>query len=68
MTHKERKNASKEAKKKPIKKLKPSDLGVDLAARIEVLKVTEPPTRAGGVKVESVDEMIEKLKAAGVLS
>jgi electron transfer flavoprotein beta subunit len=39
------------AKKKPIEKLKPEDLGVDLTPVLEVLKVTEPPTRNGGQKV-----------------
>lgn len=41
------------AKKKPIEKLTPSDLGVDLTPRIEVLKVTEPPKRVGGTKVRA---------------
>ena len=39
------------AKKKPIEKLSPSDLGVDLTPILETLKVTEPPKRTGGVKV-----------------
>ena len=39
------------AKKKPIEKLTPSDLGVDLTPRIETLKVSEPPKRVGGGKV-----------------
>lgn len=39
------------AKKKPIEKLAPSDLQVDLTPRLETLKVTEPPKRQGGVKV-----------------
>ncbi|KAH8085956.1 hypothetical protein BXZ70DRAFT_1002274 [Cristinia sonorae] len=54
------------AKKKPIEKLSPSDLGIDLTPRIETLKVTEPPKRVGGGKVESVDELIAKLKEAGI--
>ena len=37
-------------------------LGVDPAPRLKVLKVTEPPERQGGVKVGSVDELVEKLK------
>ncbi|VDB91758.1 unnamed protein product [Peniophora sp. CBMAI 1063] len=53
------------AKKKPIEKLSPSDLGVDLTPILETLKVTEPPKRTGGVKVESVDELVSKLKDAG---
>ena len=39
------------AKKKPIEKLSPSDLQVDLTPRLETLKVAEPPKRQGGVKV-----------------
>ena len=39
------------AKKKPIEKLSPSDLGVDLTPILETLKVAEPPKRTGGVKV-----------------
>ena len=39
------------AKKKPIEKLQPSDLGVDLTPSIETVKVSEPPKRVGGTKV-----------------
>lgn len=39
------------AKKKPIEKLTPADLGVDLAPVLETIKVTEPPKRVGGAKV-----------------
>lgn len=41
------------AKKKPIEKLKPEDLGVDLTPILETLKVTEPPARKGGQKVRA---------------
>ena len=50
------------AKKKPIETLTPEDLGVDVAPRLTVVKVTEPPARAAGVKVASVAELVEKLK------
>ena len=50
------------ARKKPLEKLSPAELGVDPAPRLKVLKVTEPPERQGGVKVGSVDELVEKLK------
>ena len=50
-----------------MKKMTAKDLGVDLAPRLETLKVTEPPKRSGGIKVESVDEMISKFKEAGVI-
>jgi len=53
------------AKKKPVTKMSPADLNVSLEPQIETLKVTEPPKRVGGAKVESVDELVEKLKAAG---
>ena len=56
------------AKKKPLDVKKPADLGVDLAARLKVLKTTEPSGRKAGVKVKTVGELIEKLKSeAGVL-
>lgn len=56
------------AKRKPIDAKTPDDYGVDLKARLEVLKVAEPPKRKGGVKVESVSELVSKLKnEAGVL-
>ncbi len=56
------------AKRKPIDAKTPEDFGVDIAPRLEVLKVTEPPKREAGVKVESVSELVEKLKnEAGVL-
>jgi len=73
------------AKKKPIEKFQPSDLGVDVTPILETLKVTEPPKRVGGtkvsisshldwgimslnhaLKVESVGELVAKLKAAGI--
>ena len=50
------------AKKKPLDVLSADDLGVEFTPRLEILKVTEPPVRQGGGKVESVDELIEKLK------
>ena len=41
------------AKKKPIEKLTPADLGVDLAPLLETITVREPPKRVGGGKVGS---------------
>lgn len=52
------------AKKKPLEKLKVSDLGVEITKRLETLKVEEPPVREAGVKVMSVVELVEKLKEA----
>jgi electron transfer flavoprotein beta subunit len=56
------------AKRKPIDTKAPADYGVDTAPRLEVLKVTEPPKREAGIKVESVAELVAKLKdEAGVI-
>jgi len=53
------------AKKKPVEKLKPEDISVDLNPVLETLKVTEPPTRKGGQKVADVSELYSKLQEAG---
>ena len=50
------------AKKKPIEEKSTAELGVDAEPRLKTLKVEEPPARAGGVKVSSVSELVEKLK------
>ena len=50
------------AKKKPIDTMSPSDLGVDTAPRLTTLNVTEPAGREAGVIVDSVADLIEKLK------
>src|SRR5436305_12049466 len=56
------------AKKKPLETLAPDALGVDVAPRLKVLKVEEPPKRKAGIKVKTVAELIEKLKnEAGVI-
>ena len=56
------------AKKKPLSKLSPdADLGVDISPRLKVLSVEEPPVREAGSIVEDVDELITKLKGAGVV-
>ncbi len=58
-----------QAKKKPIETVKSSDLGVDLAPRLKLLQVAEPPARAPGIKVSSVAELVQKLRdEAKVLS
>jgi electron transfer flavoprotein beta subunit len=49
------------AKKKPLDRFTPEDLGVDLSPRLRVLGVTEPPRRSGGVKLGSVAELVDKL-------
>ncbi len=55
------------AKKKEIAMKTPADYGVDVAARLKVLKVTEPPKRSAGVKVADAAELVAKLKSEGVL-
>jgi electron transfer flavoprotein beta subunit len=56
------------AKKKPLDVKELASLGVDTAPRLKVVKVTEPPKRAGGIKVESAADLVMKLKnEAGVL-
>ncbi|RZN11100.1 electron transfer flavoprotein subunit beta [Bradyrhizobium genosp. SA-3] len=56
------------AKKKPIADKTVADYGVDVAARLEILKTTEPAGRKAGVKVKDVAELVSKLKnEAGVL-
>ena len=55
------------AKSKPLATMTPDELGVDVSRRIETLKVAEPPKRQAGDKVGSVDELVGKLKALGVV-
>ncbi len=56
------------AKKKPIDIKSAADYGVDVAPRLKSIKVSEPPKRAGGIKVETVADLVAKLKTeAGVL-
>ena len=50
------------AKKKPIEQISAGDLGVDVKSRIEQIKVEEPPKRKAGIKVASVEELVQKLK------
>jgi electron transfer flavoprotein beta subunit len=50
------------AKRKPIDVLSPEELGVDIAPRLKLLKVEEPPRRQSGVKVASVAELVDKLR------
>ncbi|KAK9886671.1 hypothetical protein WA026_017588 [Henosepilachna vigintioctopunctata] len=53
------------AKKKPLTKLTPKDLGVDTSPRIQILKVEDPPVRQAGTIVPDVDTLIVKLKEQG---
>ena len=56
------------AKKKELTVKAVADYGVDIGGHLKVLKVTEPPKRTAGVKVETAAELVSKLKTeAGVL-
>lgn len=56
------------AKRKPLDTKEPADYGVDIAPRLTTLKVEEPAGRTAGIKVESVEELVAKLRdEAGVL-
>jgi electron transfer flavoprotein beta subunit len=50
------------AKKKPLETVTPGDLGVDVAARLKTLKVSEPAKRTAGVVLKSVEELVSKLR------
>lgn len=50
------------ARKKPIKTMKPEELGVETAPRVVIEAVNEPAERQGGSKVEDVDTLIDKLR------
>ena len=55
------------AKSKPLAQKSPADYGVDTTPRLAVLKVAEPPKRPAGIKVGSVDELIDKIRETGVI-
>ena len=50
------------AKQKPVDVKTPESLGVEVTSTSEVLKVEPPSVRQAGIKVENVDQLIEKLK------
>jgi len=50
------------AKKKPIDEKQASELGVDIAPRLTVVNVSEPPKREAGIVVEDVSQLVDKLK------
>ena len=56
------------AKKKPMAKKDVKTFNLDVGARLEVLKMAEPPHRKAGVKVTSIDQLVNKLKEVGALS
>ena len=50
------------AKKKELNVIAVGDTGVDVSSRTETLSVELPPTREAGIMVETVDELMDKLK------
>jgi electron transfer flavoprotein beta subunit len=55
------------ARSKPLAKTTAAELGVDLTPRLKTLRVEEPPGRAAGVMVSSVEELVARLRSAEVL-
>jgi len=55
------------AKKKPMDEKTPADYGVEVGNRLEIVKTVEPAERAAGIKVDSVDALVAKLKEAGAV-
>jgi electron transfer flavoprotein beta subunit len=50
------------AKKKPLETLSPADLGVDVQSHVTLVGVKPPAERSAGIKVESVEQLVDKLK------
>lgn len=50
------------AKKKPIDTTTPADLGVDISSKLQTLSIAAPAERSAGIIVESVEELVNKLK------
>lgn len=50
------------AKKKQVDEHTPESLGIDFTPRTKTLKVSDPPERSGGIKVENIEQLIDKLK------
>ena len=55
------------AKSKKLDTKTPADYGVDTTPRLKTTHVAEPPVREAGIKVESVDELVGKLKEMGAV-
>lgn len=53
------------AKKKKIEVIKAGDLGVDLTSKLSVVSVEDPPQRVAGVKVETTEDLVAKLREIG---
>ena len=55
------------AKKKPLEMNSAEDFGIDTSPRLSVVKTGEPEARAAGIKVDSIDELVGKLKEVGAV-
>jgi electron transfer flavoprotein beta subunit len=55
------------AKSKPLAQKSPGDYGVDITPRLTTLNVHEPSKREAGIRVASVDELIDRLRTIGVV-
>ncbi|MGN7871196.1 electron transfer flavoprotein subunit beta/FixA family protein, partial [Paracoccus sp. 22332] len=55
------------AKKKPLEEKTAADYGVDVSPRLEIVSTREPEGRKAGIRVGSADELVSKLKEAGVI-
>ena len=50
------------AKKKPLETVSPADLGVDIQSHVTLVGVKPPAERSAGIKVESVEQLVDKLR------
>jgi len=55
------------AKKKPIAKFTPEQLGIDITQKLELVSVEEPASRSAGIKVETPADLVNHLKKIGVI-
>ena len=55
------------AKKKPLDEVDAASLGIAIEPKVKVVKTAEPPARKAGIKVQSVQELVGKLRETGVL-
>ena len=55
------------AKKKPLETLEAAALQIDFTPRLKIVTVDEPPKRQAGIKVETVGELVDKLKKNAIL-
>jgi electron transfer flavoprotein beta subunit len=55
------------AKKKPVETVEAASLGIDLNLKNKVVSVEDPPSRKAGIVVETVDDLVSKLKTVGAI-